>query len=183
MAERKLDIFRVLNALNKKDAGFFETLSEEEKKEFQPFLVARWMSGTPSAQQVFLINEVSNKYNFSLTNHKQLLWQLLCVSNSGQNQRYTWNKLPGKSTSGKPNAARAVMQYYKYSMKDAIQALKVLSRNDVLEIAQDLGWQQEDIAKIRKEIKADKNDPSDEPSTTTGKGKKTSSKEPDLFEF
>lgn len=153
-AERKLDIFRVLNAADGKQEGFYEKLTEEERKEFQPFLVARWMSGTFNASQVVIMNEFMNPYSFSLTNHKQLLWQLLTICNSGKSQRYTWNKLPARRESGRPNAIKAVREYFGYSTREAVDALDVLKRADVINIAEQLGWQSEDIAKIRREIKA-----------------------------
>lgn len=152
--ERKLDIFRVLKAADGKKGDFFESLTDDERKEFQPFLVGRWMSGTAHPAQVCLLNEFFNPYAFALTTHKQLLWQLLTVCNVGKAQRYVWNKLPAKRESGRPNAIRAVREFYGYNTEHAIDALDILTRSQVLEIAENLGWQQEDIAKIRREIKA-----------------------------
>ena len=96
MTERKLDIFRVLKNADLKNVDFFGKLTEEEQKAFQPFLVARWLSGTYSARQIYFINEIVNSLVFSLPNHKQLLWQLLTICTSGKQQRYIWNKLPSK---------------------------------------------------------------------------------------
>ena len=152
MAE-KLDIFRVLNALNEKDAGFYSGLTEAEQKAFQPFLVMRWMSGTADARQVYFINEFVNPFAFSLPNHKELLWYLLILSNSGKQQRYTWNKLPASANSPKPASTKVVAKYYNYSMKDAIDALVVLSYQDVVELAEELGTQPDELAKIKKEYK------------------------------
>jgi hypothetical protein len=178
-AERKLDIFRVLNATNAKDATFLSNLSEDERKEFQAFLVMRWMSGTYDASQVYLINEFVNPYAFSLTKHKELLWQLMTACNSGKNQRYSWNKLPGKREAGKPNATKAVMQYFGYSVSHAVDAMQILRRSQIIEMAEDMGWQQEDIAKIRREIKAS-DDPDDKPAK---KSKKKAEEAEDLMKF
>lgn len=177
-AERKLDIFRVLKAANKKDGAFYSALNDEEKKAYVPSVTARWMSGCTDARQVMLINEFVNPYTFSLYKHPQLLWQLLTAANSGKNQMYSWNKLPGKAGSGKPNALRAVMQFYKYGPDEAATAMTLLSRDDILEIAANLGWQPDEIAKVKKEIKASKDAP-DEP---IPKGKQAD-EGPTLFEF
>lgn len=158
MAERKLDIFRVLGAADAKNAKFYAQLSDDERKEFQPFVVARWMSGTSNTAQVMMINEFLNPYLFTLTGHKELLWQLLTICNAGKSQRYKWHKLPGKRESGRPNAIKAVRQYFKYSTREAVDALDILTRSDVIEIAEELGWQPDDIAKIRREIKASADD-------------------------
>lgn len=154
--ERKLDIFRVLGQADSKHAEFYEKLTDEERKELQPFLVSRWLTGTSDPLQIVLINEFVNPYAFSLTKHKQLLWQLITVANSGRKQRYQWLKLPSKRESGKPNALRVVKEYYTYSTKDAIDALDILTRDQVLEMAEDLGWQPDDIAKVKRELKVGK---------------------------
>jgi hypothetical protein len=172
----KLDIFRVLNALNNKDVEFFNNLTEGEQKAFQPFLVMRWMSGTLDARQVYFINELVNPYAFSLASHKALIWDLLIVCNSGKSQRYTWNKLPASATSSQPVSARVVSQYFKYSIKDANDALKSLSKHDILDIAEDLGFQPDELAKIKKEYSDDK---SERP--TTAKIARPTNNE--LFEF
>lgn len=158
MAEHRLDIFRVLGAADAKNAGFFDALTADERKELQPFLVARWMTGTFDAGQIMLINEFVNPYLFSLTTHKQLLWQLLTTCNSGKSKRYVWNKLPTKRESGKPNAVKVIRQYFKYSTRDAVDALGILSRDQIIEMAEQLGWQPDDIAKLRREIKVEKED-------------------------
>jgi hypothetical protein len=170
MVERKLDIFRVLDAADAKDEEFFRKLTDEERKGLQPFLISRWMSGTSNAAQIVLINEFLNPYAFSLTRHKELLWQLLTVVNSGRRQRYVWNKLPAKRESGKPNALRAVREYYKYSTRDAVDALEILSRDQVINLAEQLGWQPDDIAKIKRELKVGKE--TDDTEKPVKKGKK-----------
>lgn len=164
--ERKLDIFRVLAAADAKDIDFLSKLSQDEIKALQPFLVMRWMSGTPSALQIMMINEVLNPYAFSLATHKELLWQLLVAANSGRKQRYVWNKLPAKATTSKPVSVKVLREYYHYSTADAVDAANVLTKVDILDLAEELGYQPEDLTKIRREYKDD----SDE-STKRGKQK------------
>lgn len=152
-SERKLDIFRVLEAINAKDTAFLDRLTEEEAKAFVPFVVQRWMSGTSSARQVFFINELLNPFVFSLQQHKQLLWNLMMVCSPGKSTRYAWNALPSKKNTSKPTAVKVLQQYYGYSATEAVNVLDMLSRQDLIDMAEELGWQQEDIAKIKKEVK------------------------------
>jgi hypothetical protein len=153
----KLDIFRVLGAANKKNREFLDTLTPEEVKAFQPFLVMRWMTGTDSARQVFFTNEFVNPFAFSLSgSHKQLLWQLLTIANAGQNQKYTWVKLPAKTTTSKPTSVGVLKRMYNYSTDECNDALKILGVDDILELATDLGLQPDDISKINKEWKPKK---------------------------
>lgn len=156
MAEHKLDIFRVLKQADVKNADFYQKLTDEERKAFQPFLVARWLSGTYSARQVYFLNEIVNQLVFSLAPHKLLLWQLLTICTSGKPQRYVWNKLPAKSSTPRPVSTKAIAERYSYSTTKATAALECLTGNDVLEIAEQLGWQAEELTKIRKEYKDEK---------------------------
>lgn len=156
MAEHKLDIFRVLKQADLKDADFYSKLTEEERKAFQPFLVARWLSGTYSSRQIYFLNELVNQLVFSLAPHKQLLWQLLTLCTSGKAQRYVWNKLPSKASASRPVSTKAIAEHYNYSVSKATAALECLTGDDVLEIAEALGWQSEELAKIRKEYKDQK---------------------------
>lgn len=150
---RKLDMFRVLAAADVKDRSFYENLTDDEAKAFVPFVVARWMSGTSYAGQVYFINELFNPFVFSLGNHKQLLWYLLTVCSSGKKQRYSWNALPGKKNTSTPNAVRVVKEYFKYSTSDAQRALALLSGVEILGMAGDLGWQADELTKLKKELK------------------------------
>jgi len=179
MAERKLDIFRVLNAANTRKQDFYSSLTDEEKKGFAPSVIMRWMSGTSSPLQVYLINETVNPYAFSLYKHPDLLWKLMTVANIGKNQRYAWNKLPSRKETGKSNAIRLLCEYFGYNVNHAADALELLSRDRVLEIASEMGWQPEDIAKIKRELKSSKDDDSDEPKAK----KKKAAPINDLMEF
>lgn len=155
-AERRLDLFKTLGALDSRSQEYYAGLTDEEKKEIQPFLLLRWMSGTPLAVQIYLLNEYVNPYAFSLTKHKQLLWQLLTIASYGKPQRYTWNKLPSKRETGKPNTIRVIREYHGYSMSEAVDALPLLKRDDILSMAEDLGWQADDVTKVRRELKVEK---------------------------
>ena len=154
-SERKLDIFRVLEAINDKDIAFIDKLTEEEAKAFVPFVVQRWLSGTSSAKQVYFINELLNPFVFSLQGHKKLLWSLMMVCSPGKQQRYSWAALPSKKNTSKPTAAKVLQEYYGYSAVEAVNVLDMLTRQHLIDMAEELGWQQEDIAKIKKEVKQD----------------------------
>lgn len=116
-----------------------------------PLLLQRWMTGTPDARQVFLINEVVNPFVFSLFRHKQLLWQLLTVASSGKSQKYTWLSQKSEAGKNKPTATNIVREYYKFSSKHARDAVKLLSYEQAVELAQELGYQPDVIAKLKKE--------------------------------
>jgi len=154
--ERKLDLFKTLGNISKKNIDYFKTLSDEEKKDFIPFVVARWLSGTSNPRQIYFLNVVVNPFTFVLgQQHKELLYYLMTACATGKSQKYFWNKLPSKTTTAKPNAVRVVADYFDYSMRHAVEAIKVLTVDDVLRYAGDLGRQPEEIAKIKREFKQD----------------------------
>lgn len=152
MTAPKLDIFRVLGAVDGKQAGFYKKLDEDEQKAFQPVLLNRWMTGTDDAAQIYLTNEFLNPYVFSLSGHKQLLWQLATVCSSGDKKRYSWIKPPRKRESGSPTTVRLLKEYYGYNTRHAIGALGLLTKEQTLEIAAQLGWTSEDVSKLKKEL-------------------------------
>lgn len=177
MAERKLDIFKTLNAANSRNREYYEKLSEDEKKGFAPTVVARWMSGTSDAGQVMFINEFLNPYLFSLYKHPQLLWQLMTACNSGRNQRYSWNKLPNKKETGKSNTIQLLCRYLQCNTSHAADALDILTRDQVLDIADHMGLQPEEVAKVKKEMKGGKD------AETAAESSKSSDPIAQLLEF
>ena len=75
----------------------------------------------------------------------------LCTT--GKPQRYFWNKAQSKKSSKTPTVVGVVREYFKYNTIQAIEALPLLDDEDILEYAEQLGRQKEDVAKIKKELK------------------------------
>ena len=151
-AKRKLDVFSVLNHINRKDFQWFNTLSDDEQKAFAPVVVQRGLSGTNDALQILLINELVNNCVFNCSNQKDLLCRLMCCASAGQSKRHTWLKKKS-NTSSTPISLAVVKQYYKCSSQHALENLELLTVDDVAEMAMDLGYEKPDIAKIKKEMK------------------------------
>ena len=150
-AKHKLDIFAVLAALDRKDVEFFTNLTPDEQKSIQPFVLMRWLTGTYNKRQVFLINEIVNPYVFNMNNDKELLWKLLTICTTGKPQRYVWNK-PGLKGSNNPTATKVVQQYFGYNSVDAAKSVKLLAHDDIVMMAEELGWQDEELNKLKKEF-------------------------------
>lgn len=150
----KLDLFGLLDQINKKNVQYFKCMTDEDVKAFQPLVVMRWLSGTASERQIVYLNELVNPCVFSLYKHKELLYGLLTTCTSGKSQRYVWNKTVSKKTTMFINTVEMIKSYYKYDTLRAIDALPLLSDQDILMMADDLGLQKEEISKIKKELKA-----------------------------
>lgn len=148
-----LDIFRVLKELNSENLNFWDQLSEEERKGFAPYTAIRWMSGTKDAKAIILLNEFVNPYVFAFNStHQELLMKLLASCGSGNpNTRTQW--IPeGKKGSNKPLSLKIICEYYEYSMREAKQSLSLLSNEDVVELAEELGWQKDEIKNLKLEL-------------------------------
>lgn len=153
MTDKKLDIFDLLKNISTKNVEHFSSLSDEEVKAFVPFVVARWLSGTSDPFQIVSLNEYVNPVAFDLgTKHKRLMYDLMTICSPGKSRKYSWSKLPGKRSSSCPVSIEAIQQYYGYNSGDAAEALQLLNCATVTEIAQDLGFQVDQIKKIKKEL-------------------------------
>lgn len=151
--ERKLDIFKVLGNISNKKYAYYNTLSEEEVKAFQPLVVMRWLTGTRDPAQIYFINELVNPLVFNLAKHKHLLYDMMAISTTGSTSRYQWKKAKSKKSSNMPNVTRVVQDYFKYSLSDAADVIPLLSNDDIMTYAEELGRQPDVVSLIRKELK------------------------------
>jgi hypothetical protein len=149
--EFALDIFQLLGKIDKGDKAIWPTLTEEQRKSFAPLIAMRWMSGTSDARQIVFLNELVNPMVFTIGSHKELMMQLLAVASSKQPKRYQWMAV--KNATKKHKGYDVVSEYYGYGDRDTKEALKVLTTEDILEMAEELGYQKEELAKLRKDLK------------------------------
>lgn len=147
----KLDIFETLNAIDKKDRTYLSRQSEDVAKAFAPSVVARWLTGTHDKRQLYFLNEFVNPFLFSLGKHPELLYQLMCVTTNGP-KRYYWQALKGKQVKRKL-AASVVAKYYNFSIREANQSLHLLDDTEILRMAEEVGYQKDELAALKKELK------------------------------
>lgn len=145
----KLDIFELLAQLDRGNYSYWDALTEEQRKAFAPLVVERWMSGTSDERQVVLLNEFVNPYVFALGKHPQLLMQLLTVASSKSPRRYYW--LGVKSMQKRVESYRVMQEYFEISSKEA-KFYDLPPGEELLKMAEELGWQKEEMNKLQKEI-------------------------------
>ena len=81
------DLFSALDAIDRKDYGWYDSLTEEQKKKFVPYMMTHWMSQVKanSGVQEYYIRSVDYHANQHLFNeyvqkHPKLQWLMLCAS-------------------------------------------------------------------------------------------------------
>jgi len=91
----EFDLFEALSALDKKDYGYYDRLTEEQKQKFNPFMLIKWFTyikGKTEAQQFYVLagNEFANKYMFNelVGKHPKLQWLMLCSASPALGKQY-----------------------------------------------------------------------------------------------
>lgn len=89
------DLFKALEAVDKKDYNWFSLLTEEQKKKFVPYMMLYWNSavkGNVTLARYYLLS-TNNYANISLFNervqqHPELQWLMLCASSPDMGKQY-----------------------------------------------------------------------------------------------
>ena len=122
ISSNDFDLFDALNAIDKKDYGYYDRLTSEQQKKFVPYMMTKWMSsvsGRPDIQSYYI---QSNEYyvnkqmfNEKVCNHPKLIWLMMCASSPGKgSQRHVWiPEISSKVTMYKENAnLKDIKSYY-----------------------------------------------------------------------
>jgi hypothetical protein len=149
----KLDVFEVLSHIDDFDVNYYNKLSEDDKKSLAPYVLMLWMSGTKSETQMLQLNVFLNSVVFEIPNtHNGLLYNLACISSDGKRKKYNWVKKGAKSKKY-PTAVDVLKRHYSCSSEEALGYVALLDYDDVVNIAMDLGEQDDTLKKIKKEMK------------------------------
>jgi len=133
---------------------WFDGLSEEKQKKLSVFMIARMMAGTNDPVHLIRLNTVFNPYHFGdkangvLDLRKQDQMKLLAVAaNHGRKVSYRWIKGPGRKASN--TVLECICQYYECSAREA--ATYKVQAETLEQMAEELGWDKDQIAKLKKE--------------------------------
>jgi len=116
------NLFDALLAMDKKDYGYYDRLTEEQQKKFVPYMMTHWMSaikGSGDVQGYYLrsVDYHANKHLFNeyVQKHPKLQWYMLCASSPGLGKQFhQWiPHLGSKVTSLKePAKVKEIKEYY-----------------------------------------------------------------------
>jgi hypothetical protein len=89
------DLFEALSAMDKKDYGYYDRLTDEQQKKFVPYMMTHWMSaikGNAGLSSYYLMNTdyTANKHLFNeyVQKHPKLQWLMLCAASPGLGKQF-----------------------------------------------------------------------------------------------
>lgn len=140
-----LDIKRELAAVDQRNYEFFDNLSDQEKKEFSPYVLMRYTSnvdGDRDLQEWFLerTNELVNKDHWTLSkNHKALLWKLFAGVGIGNKLYHPYLKASSKEKAVKIEKLLAEL-YPAMKLTEIKMMAKMMSKEDKQELFDKMGF-------------------------------------------
>ena len=135
----KLPLKDILAAIDMNAKNVWEDLSDDERKQVSFYLLNRYASAVKGSKQdkelqILKTNQYYNKNFFTLTKHKKLLWQLLCMSgNTGKIQYHEWIGYKHKKTSNKDQ--KELEKIYPNMKEDELQLmLSLMTKKEFKEL-------------------------------------------------
>jgi hypothetical protein len=135
---------------------WYESLSDEEKKSFSPYVSMRFASsvkGIKSLQLEYIenVNEFCNKDFSLLQKHdgdSKLFWKLLALCGVGKKMFHPWIKAP-KGKGKKTKLMEFLDDIYPTLKNDEKELLKkLLTKQDIKQLAKDAGLNDNEIKSL-----------------------------------
>lgn len=146
-----LPLSDVLKALDKKDRGFYNRLTPEQKKAFSPWILLRYASTVQETPEhyIFMTNEVLN-CNYMDIKDPELQWLLLSVIGTGKVRTHNWLKAP-HTLRKTDKLSKMLAEIFPHMKQDEIDLLKTInSKEELKQLAEDYGYSDKDIKGIFK---------------------------------
>ena len=144
----KLSIQNEMAQFDRKNRDFYDSLTDEQKKKFAPFLMIRWgatVQGSVELQSYYLmsVNEKLNKHFFdiSTSKHKKLQWLLATTVSPGMGtHRHTWIGMKKRDSSNN-KSEKFLRELYPEARDDEIALLAVINdKKELRDLARLHGW-------------------------------------------
>lgn len=95
LENQSANLFEVLEALDKKDYGYYDRLNESQQKSISFYMLLHWMSaiktnGMLGAYYVMSTDVNANKHMFNerVQHHPSLCWLMLCAASPGMGKQF-----------------------------------------------------------------------------------------------
>lgn len=154
----KLELSRVLNALDTGNRDFYNKLTSEEKKAYTPLILMRYMSslGDQSRNKEYAIiatNDLVNIGFWQLSKYPDLQHLLLCAASLGSKQYHQW--IPVKNNRTKESEIdEFFVELYPDINKDELNILKSFyNKESFYQLLVDAGKSDTEIKTLMEEWK------------------------------
>ena len=131
----KLSIRNEMSRFDLKDRDFYDSLTDEERKKFSPYLMIRWgsaVNGSADLQKFYVIsvNERLNKHFFAVNRHPKLQWLMATTVSPGLGTQ-THNWIAPKKKEGSNSARRKFLAEVYPNLKSSdIDVLNLIMTDD-----------------------------------------------------
>jgi hypothetical protein len=174
LKERKLDIFDVLRATDRRDGNWLNQQSDDARKEFTPLVVMRWaatvVDGPESAYMLYMVNERVNCDLYVFYRHPDLVFRLLASCGLGKVKKHQWLAGPTRKPQSNPAFNLLHEQYPEASDGEINLLLSLFDRVSFKQFVDECGVQPDDAKGVM--ISYDRLKPEEAPqSKTKAKGK------------
>lgn len=155
----KLNMFDALRAMDKKDRGFYDSLNEQEKKGFAPFVMVRWASSVSHSMaemDEWWLKATNQRFNTNLlylnsntTKHPKLQWLMATTTSPGMGaMRHQWIGYKKKEKVNNKTKNFLISQYPGLSDKEIALLMEIITNKELKKYAKDLGLDDKQIKQI-----------------------------------
>jgi hypothetical protein len=141
----KLSIQNEMTQFDRKNRGFYDELTDEERKKFSNYLMIRWGSsvqGSRELQEFYVIatNERLNKRFFDINRHPRLQWLTATTVSPGLGaQRHPWIA-PKKKEAGASGVRKQIAELYPHLKDDEVELMsRINDKKDIEAYVKALG--------------------------------------------
>ena len=130
----QIPLAEVMKAIDKKDRGWYNKLSDERKKAFSSWMMMRYASsvqGATAPDYIWMVNELVNHKFSDISKHPELQWLLFTAAGSGKVQNHPYIK-PPNSKKKKNKRAIFVSEMFPHMKSDEIDLMLHLNDDEEL---------------------------------------------------
>lgn len=149
----KLSINNEMAQLDTKNRGFYDELTEDERKKFSSYLMLRYaasVQGSADLQEWYLraTNDRVNQNFFDLNRHPKLQWLLCATVSPGMGvQRHYWQAAKKKDSLNN-KAIKFILKLYPHLKEDEAELLvEINGEKELKELAKKMGMTDQEIKK------------------------------------
>lgn len=144
----------VMLAIDKKDRGFYNRLTDEQKSAFSAWMMMRYCSsvqGRDAAGYIYLTNELINRFHkkeYEVTKHPELMWLLFTCVGHGKKNFHPFIK-PPNSKKKVDKAFDFIYNLYPHMKAEDINNLiDINTKEELKELAESHGYDDKTIKDI-----------------------------------